>query len=240
MSSPAGVPGSNPWDDYADLYAEWIAQREASAVDSNPVVSLLLESLGELTGRRLLDAGCGEGFLARQLAQRGARVTGIDLSPRLIQIARTKQSGEDIDYRVADLAEPQADLVDAFDTVASHMVLNDVRRITDFAQTMHDVTQPGGRLAFALNNPYSHVVRGHLTDYFASGAEARYGGFWTMGVKAQYVHRTLEDHMAAFLRTGLQLVALRDVPSEGGLDWLLPKESRFPLFMVLVFEKPRR
>src|SRR5688500_4981274 len=62
----------------------------------------LLEACGEVRERRVLDLGCGQGYFSRELARRGARVVGIDLSDQLIQIAREHQDREplDIEYRV--------------------------------------------------------------------------------------------------------------------------------------------
>ena len=64
----------------------------------------------DLRGQRVLDAGCGTGALAVEVARRGAHVIAVDLSPTLIQLARERQphllgSGS-IDFRVGDLLDP--------------------------------------------------------------------------------------------------------------------------------------
>ncbi len=79
---------ANPWEEYAAGYARWIDRRERAGLEGDAILSRLLELLGDVAGRAVLDAGCGEGFLARILAARGARVTGLDLSPKLIAMAR--------------------------------------------------------------------------------------------------------------------------------------------------------
>ena len=101
----------------------------------------------------MLDAGSGEGYLARVLAAHGARVTGIDLPPRLIGMARTKNPKGDIDYQVADLSQPWPGKAGCFDAIASYLVLNDVKDYRGFAGTLAALLAPGGRLALALNNP---------------------------------------------------------------------------------------
>ena len=144
------------YDAYADEYAPSVAWREQAGPDGDPYGLLppLLELLGDIAGRRLLDAGCGDGYLARVLAARGAHVTGIDLSPRLIEMARQKDPGGGIDYRVADLSRPLPDIAGRFDAVASYLVLNDVKEgYRGFAATLAAALSPGGRLALALNNP---------------------------------------------------------------------------------------
>ena len=228
----------NPWDEYAIEFGQWLERREAGRPESGGIVGRMLDLLGDLDGRETLDAGCGEGRLARILAAGGARVTGIDLSPRLIEMARAKDAAGDIDYRLADLSRPLPELTGAFDLIASHLVLNDVRDYRGFISNLSMMAKPGARLVLGFNNPYSSVVREHVADYFASGTMATYGGLWQAGIKARYYHRTLEEYLDAFLAAGLRLTKLADVVDVFGLPWLLPEGCRFPRFMVLVFEQP--
>lgn len=241
-ASPAdGDPGD--YDGYASEYAAYVAWREETGADLDPFGLLLplLDLLGDIAGREVLDAGCGEGYLARWLAARGARVTGADLSARLIELARAKDPGGAIDYRVADLSRPQPDLAGRFDAAGCYLVLNDVRDYRGFAATLAAALKPGGLLALALNNPYSAVVDRHVTDYFDSGAVSRYRGLWEQGIRAHYVHRTLADYLDAFQAGGLGLVRLVDVPDLADThhpDAYLPPGGSFPRFMLLAFRKP--
>ncbi len=235
---------ANPWDEHASRYRELIAQQEREHPDRNPVTSRMLALLGELTGRDVLDACCGEGYFSRILAARGARVTGIDLSPRLIEMARERQTpngnspAEAIDYRVGDLSSPLHELDGRFDLIASHLALNDVRDHEGFARTLYAAGRGGARAVLSFNNPYSSLVRGHIADYFDSGAMGTYGGLASRGVTARYFHRTLEEYMDAFLGAGFTLAKLADV-SWGEQHGLLPEGTRFPYGMVLAFDKRR-
>jgi len=237
------TPASGDYDDYADEYAAYVAWREQAGPDADPFGLLLplLDLLGDVNGRRVLDAGCGEGYLARWLAARGAHVTGIDLSARLIALARARDPGGSIDYQVADLSQPLPDAAERFDAAASYLVLNDVRDFRGFAATLAASLAPGGRLVLALNNPYSAVTDRHVTDYFDSGAVSRYRGLWEAGIRAHYHHRTLEDYLDAFHAGGLRLAKLADMPALAdthGPDAYLPPGGRFPRFMLLAFSKP--
>jgi magnesium-protoporphyrin O-methyltransferase len=64
----------------------------------------------DLRGQRVLDAGCGTGALAVEVARRGAHVIAVDLSPTLIELARERQphllGNGSIDFRVGDLLDP--------------------------------------------------------------------------------------------------------------------------------------
>jgi 2-polyprenyl-3-methyl-5-hydroxy-6-metoxy-1,4-benzoquinol methylase len=232
MSSPA-----NPWDEFAEAYAQILAEREQPGMDNVGMLAQLVDLLGELEGRTALDAGCGEGQLARHLAERGAQVTGIDLSPRLIDMARAQDVEERIDYRVGDLSQLDPTLNERFDRIGSYFVLNDVHDCRGFAATLAAVAAPGARIVIAFNSPYAAVVKGQIADYFDSDAIGTYVGMWKHGVKARYYHRPLENYLNAFLAAGLTLVKLVDVIDNFGLEWMLSETTRFPRFMILAFEK---
>jgi Methyltransferase domain len=81
------------WDGHAEAWAEQVRRWADVAREwlNNPA---FLEFVGDLHGRRVLDAGCGEGYNTRILARRGARMTGVDLSERMIALARAEQRRE--------------------------------------------------------------------------------------------------------------------------------------------------
>jgi SAM-dependent methyltransferase len=239
----AATPAGGDYDNYASRYAANVAWREQERAEGDPFGLLppLLQLLGDIAGRRVLDAGCGEGYLARVLAARGAHVTGIDLSPRLIELARARNPDGGIDYQVADLSQPLPAMAGSFDAAASYLVLNDVPDYRGFAATLAATLKPAGRLALALNNPYSAVIDRHVTDYFDSGKVSRYRGLWEIGIKTYYHHRTLENYLDAFLTHGLRLTKLADIPALADAhrpDAYLPDGARFPRFTLLAFLKP--
>jgi len=205
----------------------------AKRPDTDPFGLLMpmLELLGDITNRRVLDAGCGEGYLARALADRGARVTGIDLSPRLIEQARDKDPDGRIDYQVADLSQTLPAMAGSFHAAASYLVLNDVKDYRGFAATLAAALKPQGRLVLAFNNPHSAVIDRHVADYFDSGAVSPYRGLWEAGIKAYYHHRTLEDYLDAFQAGGLRLIKLADIAALAGShkpDAYLPPGGPLP------------
>ena len=101
-----GTTRTSEYDRYADEYAAYVATREQDGPEHDQfgILPHMLGLLGDVAGQDVLDAGCGEGYLARILAGRGARVTGIDLSPRLVGLAGTKAAYGAITYRVGDLS----------------------------------------------------------------------------------------------------------------------------------------
>ena len=180
------------YNDYALEYAKMVEEREQKGIEHDPIMPRFLDMIGDVSGLMVLDAACGEGYLTRILDGRGANVTGIDLAPRLVEIARTKDQAQTITYHVADLSQPQPAYQGHFDLIVSHLALDDVRDYQDFLMTLGTVAKPGGRLILSMNNPYSYIVRGHLTDYFDTGKAYPYRGMAEQGVKVHFYHQTLK------------------------------------------------
>src|SRR5438876_9049165 len=73
------------YDDIAEWYDQWVG---SSSMREDPFFSEVEVLIGEVAGARICDLACGQGRVARHLADRGARVVGIDLSTKLLAIAR--------------------------------------------------------------------------------------------------------------------------------------------------------
>ena len=96
--------------------------------DLNPARLDYIDARVGLAGRRVLDVGCGGGLLAEGMARRGARVTGIDLSPQAVEVARLHaiESKVDVDYRVVATEALAVDEPGAFDLVTCLEMLEHV------------------------------------------------------------------------------------------------------------------
>lgn len=117
----------------------------------NPAIFRLL---GLIAGKRILDAGCGQGYLSRLLAGRGALVTGIEPAANALAFALREEQMEPkgITYRRADLSTLD-DLRDSFDAAIANMVLMD---IPDYRSAMRNciaALKPGGSFIFSLQHP---------------------------------------------------------------------------------------
>ena len=103
-----------------------------------------------LAGRTALDVGCGAGLLTEPLARLGARVTGIDATPEVIEVARehAAASGLEIAYRVGDVQE----LEGQFDLVTSLEVVEHVADPAAFVTALARRLAPGGLLVLSTPN----------------------------------------------------------------------------------------
>ena len=149
---------SRAWDGNADSWAEqvrkgWDVYREFY---NNPAfLEFIGESIGDLAGLSVLDAGCGEGYNTRILARRGAKMTGADLAPRMIELAREEEHREPlgIRYQVNSFSDLSAFAGVSFDAAVSFMALMDGPDFPGAMRAIHRVLRPGGMLVFSIIHP---------------------------------------------------------------------------------------
>jgi ubiquinone biosynthesis O-methyltransferase len=141
---------------------------------------LIVHLIGPPAGLRILDVGCGDGALAVELSKRGAIVTGIDVSVRMIEAARerARRHGVEVTFNVAavqSLPFPP----EAFDRVVAVTVLCFVADAGTALREMARVLRPGGRL-----------VIGELGKWSMWAAERRIRGWFGNCVWRQARFRT--------------------------------------------------
>lgn len=239
MHTDGDVPAENTYDRYADQYAQMIDEREPGTFSPyhDLVVPCLLERAGDVAGLDVLDAGCGHGHVARILSDRGARVVAVDVSPRLIDIARAVDPETAIEYQVRDLSHPLPGYARQFDLAISNLVIDDVPDYCGYISTLGQVVRSGGRVVVSMNNPYSAVMRDKVEHYYDSGSAVEYQGMASRGVRVYYYYRTMEEYIAAFVEAGFSVRHYSDVDPRRA-QTSVPRErleryQHFPFFTIL-------
>lgn len=152
------------YDDIADDYAAKVDSAPYNALYERPA---MLELLPTVSGARVLDAGCGAGWFAAKLAQRGALVTAVDASTTLIEHARArfasaslgKFAGQ-VELKVADLEAPLSFASDAsFDGIVSSLVLHYLREWGPTLAEFRRILKPKGWFLFSTTHPASDTIR---------------------------------------------------------------------------------
>jgi ubiquinone/menaquinone biosynthesis C-methylase UbiE len=131
----------------------------------------ILKAIGDAAGIDVLDVGCGNGSLARILAHRGSRVTGLDGSTPIIERARAPEAANPlgITYQACDATRLTMIADNAFDLVVSCMALMDM---PDAAGAITEMAR-GGEARGTLRHPdLSSVLRCSGRVELGSGAEA--------------------------------------------------------------------
>ena len=115
----------------------------------------LFRVLGSVAEQDVLDLACGNGYIARKLARQGARVTSVDLSAPIIDLARRREEQEPlgITYHVADAARLGILADGAFDAVLCNMALMDIADAEGAIRETSRVLRTGGRFVASLEHP---------------------------------------------------------------------------------------
>jgi SAM-dependent methyltransferase len=240
-AEPAGQAAANDYDSFAEAYS---AVNEASLLNAYYERPATLALAGDVAGRRILDAGCGSGPLFAALRDRGAVVTGVDNSARMLELAR-RRLGDDADLRIADLGSPLPFPDGAFDDVIASLVLHYLEDWTAPLAELRRVLRPGGRLIASVDHP----LQGHSLvrpggDYFATfqysdEITAPGGQSFTLTLW----HRPLPAMITAFTGAGFRIAAIDeplpapDTPRELFPDSLREgRQTGFLCFMFFVLE----
>jgi 2-polyprenyl-6-hydroxyphenyl methylase/3-demethylubiquinone-9 3-methyltransferase len=122
--------------------------------DLNPLRLDYIEARAGLSGRRVLDVGCGGGLLAEAMASRGADVTGIDMATGPLEVARlhAMESGVGLQYHQASAEQVALESPDAYDLVTCMELLEHVPRPSETLQALGKLVRPGGHVICSTIN----------------------------------------------------------------------------------------
>jgi 2-polyprenyl-3-methyl-5-hydroxy-6-metoxy-1,4-benzoquinol methylase len=240
---------STPYDDISDWYDDWVG---GDVQPDDPVLLAVDSLMGEVAGQRICDLGCGQGRVARHLARRGAQVVGVDLSLRLLAIARRHEAAEPrgITYRHGD-ARSLTDLeTQSFDGVLCYMALMD---ISELAPTLHAaarVLRPCGWFIFSIIHPcFNSAPSGEMAT--PAGWVRTVHGYWNEGYwrsdartgppgKVGSYHRTLSTYVNALADAGLMLEYLHEPRATGSFAERRPIWAEVPAFLIARCRKETR
>ena len=184
-------------------------------MDSAPYNALyerpaMLALLPPLSGARVLDAGCGGGWYAAELARRGASVTAVDSSASMIGHARERIATlplmPPIDFRLADLTQPLSFASDArFDGIISSLVVHYVRDWAPMLAEFRRVLAPNGWLLFSTHHPTTEAMRLDTKRYLEVEAVEDY---WKWVGTVRYYRRPLSAIVEALTTAGFGIERL--------------------------------
>ena len=205
--------------------------------------------LPSFAGKAVLDLGCGYGWHCKYAADRGASsVLGVDLSEKMLTVAREKNAHPAITYRqgaMEELSFPDG----SFDLVLSSLAFHYVEDLPALEQRISRWLKPGGDFIFSVEHPIftaegsqdwfrgadGEILHFPVDNYYYGGRrEAIF-----LGETVIKYHRTLTDHWKALTQAGFQVLDLVEPqPPEEMLD--LPgmkDEMRRPMMLLIKAKK---
>ncbi|NHK28287.1 class I SAM-dependent methyltransferase [Parvularcula flava] len=195
--------------------------------------------IGDVSGLKVLDAGCGPGFLLRYLLDQGAgEVVGFDISPAMINEAR-KRVGDKVALHVADMAKPLDFLPGrCCDLIVSSLAIDYIRDWSVPLAEFRRVLVKGGRLVFSVQHPTAAWEwYGPPTAYGVHLCKAVWKGFTENPVTVPDHYRSFAEMMNPLIAAGFRLNQIKDVEPAPELREIDPRKykkfSREPSFMII-------
>ena len=156
-----------------------IRERDGNANDLFEIPALF-SMIPSLEGKRVLDLGCGFGEHCRMFVERGAAcVVGIDISEKMLEVAKRKNNDPKIEYRLMPMEEI-ASLDGQFDVVVSSLALHYVEDFSAVVQGIHSLLSSGGVFLFSQEHPF---VTSHTG-----------GNRWTRDEQGNKLHLNLSNY----------------------------------------------
>lgn len=120
----------------------------------NPLRLDWIHRHADLAGKKVLDVGCGGGLLSEAMSERGATVTGIDLSEKALGVARLHllESGRTVDYRLSSAEDLAREEAGAYDVVTCMEMLEHVPNPASTIASCAALVKPGGHVFFSTIN----------------------------------------------------------------------------------------
>jgi ubiquinone/menaquinone biosynthesis C-methylase UbiE len=234
------------WNKATESWVDFVRKRKDYTREelNNPA---MFKMLGNISGKRVLDLGCGEGYNSRIMAGKKAKIIGVDLSAKLIDCAirEEKRKKLGIDYYVRNAADLRLFKNNTFDVVASFNVLQDVENYQAAIKEAARVLQKMGRFIFVIPHPCFEIrmKNGKMLGGWEYKKEAKdkamknalyykvdryfdihkYVIPWNMKrlirhFKTTSFHRTLSDYIDALYKAGLMISRLKEPqPTKRGL-----------------------
>lgn len=231
----SGSDGGPVFNEFAEDFEDHAAESAYNAWYDRPAV---LDLIGEVAGRRVLDAGCGPGLYAEQLIARGAEVVAFDHGSKMVQLAQARL-GDGAVVRVHDLAHPLDWLDDdSFDAALMALVIHHLDDRVPALREIYRVLRPGGHLVVSTHHPTSDWLR-HGGSYFSVEPIEE---TWSRGWKVRYWRMPLTTVCDEFTQAGFIIDRLLEPRPAPNMAERFPEEyeklNREPGFIAFRLMKP--
>lgn len=246
---------SQAWDTLADRWSD--GYTEYGDMNRRYIIDpAIFRLIGSVKGLSILDAGCGNGYLCRLLTKKGAKVVGVDISKKFIEIARQKEREAPLGivYYSGTLRRLTMFQDETFDMVISNLALMDVLDLEKAIKEIHRVLNKDGKLVFSIMHPCFSSAPVHgwvripqdsqrkedwvywkVDRYFDRSMETWQYLDWP---PTYSFHRPLSDYVKMLIRNGFSITEFEEpVPTKKAMEEhyreLGNECDRIPWFLIV-------
>lgn len=228
---------------YDTFAEEYIAMRkDMFRKQVNAEFPSMLQLLGKIKNKKLLDLGCGFGEYAKVYASKGAIVTALDNSQKEIEYAQ-KLNIPNVRFMVTDISRKFPFDNNSFDIITSSLVFDHLLKLKPLFKECHRILKHRGIMIFSITNPIFYQEKSLAGKIKILGKTITFGNYferrkiirrWGGTAIMEHYHRPLEDYFSAFLENGFELLRFREPqPKTKEITW----HRRNPTFLVFQLKK---
>jgi len=144
------------WNKVAGWYDKHVGSK-GSDFHQQIVLPGAIKLLAPKKDEKIIDVACGQGVFCRKLAELGVETYGIDLSKKLIDLA--KQHSKNINYSVDDATTLSSFQAETFDAASCHLAIQNIDPLDKVMAAVGRILKPGGRFLIVMNHPCFRIPR---------------------------------------------------------------------------------
>lgn len=230
------------YEELADQYNAKIDYKPHNAYYDRPN---MLKLIGEVKDKSILDAACGPGKYAELLISKGASVTGFDISPRMIELAKERNKEEGV-FFVHDLASPCEKLNDnGYDIIVCALAMHYIEDWSVTIKEFNRVLKDDGQLIISIEHPFFEYNYFNSKIYFNTEAVKCVWKNFGDPIEINSYRRSLESCILPLTNNGFYIEELIEPKPTKEFEKLDPKHykelNEFPAFMCIrAVPKPSR
>jgi len=227
-------------DDFFERYN----QKRSKGNSPNELMEqpIIDELIGQVSGKNILDLGCGDGKYGVELLERGAKYYyGIEGSHKMASLAKENLKGYHSTIEIGALEETEFES-EKYDIVLSRLVFHYIDDLENLMKRIHKGLRLNGEFVFSVEHPIitsnyesyqKEIKRGNwiVDNYFVNGERVNE---W-IGKKVIKYHRTMEDYWQIIKRSNFEVIEIREAkPRSSNFknQEEYERRKRIPLFLI--------
>lgn len=226
---------ANEWDKIALLRQKQIESKKDTSFHQIllPYISKQIELIENASQKKLIDLGCGSGYLTNYLSLSVKETVGIDLSKKNIELAKNKYTKNNLNFynsSIEDFSKGK------YEIAVANMVLMDVVNINECIKVISNLVTKGGNFIFSITHPY------FWPKYWKYENESWYNYSQELIIESEFkitneitsyktthIHRPLSMYTKLLKQFNFEIDSILELPND--------KKSKYPRFLIINCKK---